>query len=433
MPSLGRVTEKLNKINCKDLSLKTGFQQRASRKIEPHQLLQALCTSAFHSYFSLNILATQIGLQGGKTVSKQGVGERFSGTCIDFVNHCLFAALNNTAHTGQLTGKGCFSTFNRVLVQDSTSLKLPDKLVDVFPGSKNQTGKKKAGIRLQTIYDLLHERFVHFDPAPFCRNDQAAAADILELARPGDLILRDLGYFAMDVFKKMTSSNIYFLSRFRHDVIPIDPQHTNKRLDLVALLKKHPVLDIDVHLGAKHQMPVRLIAVPVPDHIADERRRKAKNNRCASCRPTKKHLWLLGWQIMITNVDRSCWSTAQAVKAYAARWRIEIIFKSWKSHFNMTCIPCGNRAYVLCCILAKLLYITLFQVLFEKLNAYMIGKYARPLSILKLSAIVATLGSWFFQALVNSPDLLDQILLTHCTYEKRKDRVNYYQLLDSLA
>jgi hypothetical protein len=35
-----------------------------------------------------------------------------------------------------------------VLVQDSTNLNLPDKLVDLFPGSKNQNGKKKAAIRL---------------------------------------------------------------------------------------------------------------------------------------------------------------------------------------------------------------------------------------------------------------------------------------------
>jgi hypothetical protein len=422
----------IEKIDCNSLAHKTGFTKRKARKIHPKQLLQSLCATAFNSQLSLNILANQISLLNGKNVSKQALGKRFNNQCLDFISHALFATLNRVACTDQFINKDLFAAFKRVLVQDSTTLKLPDKLVDDFPGSKNQTGKKKAGIRLQAIYDLLHERFIDFDPAPFSRNDQAAACDILNYAGPGDLILRDLGYFTIKALSRMVSSQIYFLSRFRHDVIIIDPA-TKERLNLVEILKKQSSLDIDVLLGVKHQMPVRLIAVPVPEQIANERRRKAKNNRCASCCPTKEHLWLLGWQIMITNVDRACWRPEQAVKAYAARWRIEIIFKSWKSHFNMTSIPTGNRAYVLSCIMAKLLFITLFQTFYDKLNTYMVKKYGRYLSLLKLSSIMGSHGPLFFHTLARNQSLMDQILMSHCTYEKRNDRINYHQLIDSLS
>ena len=317
------LTSAFEKIDCNYLAHKTGFKKRKAKKIQPKKLLQSLCATALNSQISLNILANKISLLNGEKVSKQALGKRFNDQCLDFINHALFVAINNVAQTNSLVNNGGFAAFKRVLIQDSTILKLPDKLVDEFPGSNNQTGKKKAGIRLQTVYDLLHERFVYFDPAPFCRNDQAAACDILDLACPGDLILRDLGYFTITALSQMVSSQVYFLSRFRHDVILFDPA-TNKRLDLTAILKKQSSLDIDVLLSVKHQLPVRLIAVPVPDQVANERRRKAKNNRCASCRPTKEHLWLLGWQIMVTNVGCTVWSPDQVVKAYAARWRIEI-------------------------------------------------------------------------------------------------------------
>ena len=99
----------------------------------------------------------------------------------------------------------------------------------------------------------------------------------------------------------------------------------------------------------------------------------------------------------------------------------------------MTFIPNGNRAYVLSCILAKLLFITLFQTFFDKLNTYMVKKYEKSLSILKLSAILSNHGALFFYALNGNQDLMDQLLLSHCTYEKRNGRTNFFQLLNFLS
>ena len=52
-------------------------------------------------------------------------------------------------------------------------------------------------LKIQACYDLLAQNFVHFSLSSYRRNDQAASPDVLPLLCPGDLIVRDLGYFAM--------------------------------------------------------------------------------------------------------------------------------------------------------------------------------------------------------------------------------------------
>jgi len=109
-----------------------------------------------------------------------------------------------------------FSGFNRVLVQDSTSLAKPNKLAAHFPGPGNQTQKQNAMIRVQAVLDLLSETYVDFDITPFTRNDQRAATEIIDIISAGDLIIRDLGYFVPQVFHTIKGKGAYFLSRYPH-------------------------------------------------------------------------------------------------------------------------------------------------------------------------------------------------------------------------
>jgi len=71
-----------------------------------------------------------------------------------------------------------------------------------------------------------------------------------------------------------------------------------------------------------------LVALPVPDHSANERRRETKNNMDHRLKPSRESLKLLGWQIFFTNVGRSVWDLLTIRTLYVIRWRIEIIFKA---------------------------------------------------------------------------------------------------------
>ena len=72
----------------------------------------------------------------------------------------------------------------------------------------------------------------------------------------------------------------------------------------------------------------------------------------------------MDWAILITNVLPSVWSARTVARKYALRWRIETIFKAWKSPFALTEVPDGSPAQVQSLLYAKLIFITLFQASF---------------------------------------------------------------------
>ena len=110
---------------------------------------------------------------------------------------------------------GVLRAFNRVLIQDSTLVKLSPQLAKAFPGTSNQSGAKNGQLKIQAVYELVSQRFVAFGLSGFNRNDQAASGDVVGLARPGDLILRDLGYFVLSSFNRIARAGAFFLSRYR--------------------------------------------------------------------------------------------------------------------------------------------------------------------------------------------------------------------------
>ena len=392
-----------------------------------------MCAGVFQHHVSLSVFATLLSFISGCCVSKQALAKRINQTAVTFIRHALYAAIGSVCGLQQPRQQGALRCFNRVLIQDSTNVALSERLADFFPGACNQYRHKKATMKIQAVYDVLGEHFVHFGLSGFTRTDQASAPEILKIARKADLVLRDLGYFVLSVFKQMNQRGIFFLSRLRNEVALYHPD-TGQRIELPAALRKSPVHDINDVAGVKERVAVRLVAVPVPEAVANQRRRKAKSNRDRRCHPSKQCLMLMGWQIFITNVDRSVWDTTTATTLYGIRWRIEIIFKAWKSHFHLCCIPHGSKAQLEACVLARLLYITLFQIFFDHINHYMITTYNRPLSILKVAGLLTTFPSLALSTLVgNNKALMADILKTHCSYEKRKLRLNFAEILCALS
>jgi len=89
-----------------------------------------------------------------------------------------------------------------------------------------------------------------------------------------------------------------------------------------------------VELGPQ-RLPVRVLAFPLPGEQVAVRQRQARANRDRRLRHSPEYYQLLAWNIFITNAPPQRLAFAQAAKLYQLRWRIEIIFKSWKSHLGL--------------------------------------------------------------------------------------------------
>jgi hypothetical protein len=380
---------------------------------------------------SLSTFATTIGLVSGLCVSKQAVDKRIKQALINFLESILSSSLFQNVKNCESLFKDLSKKFKRILIQDSTNIQLCSELAQHFPGSSNATGKKFAIMKIQAIFNLLSERFVHFDISAFTKNDQKASPDILNFITPGDLIIRDLGYFVLSVLKGIQEKGAFFISHLKHGVTLLE-LNGKTPLNLLEKLKKYGQLDIDIIVGANEKLPVRLVAIPVPEEVASERRRKTKRNRDRRLNPSKEYLALLGWNIYILNIDCDILSYQQVAELYGCRWRIETIFKSWKSHFHLTNVPKANVYRVKAYVYSLLIFITIFQTyIFVKLYTKICGKESKQLSLLRVSRFFKE-QTWALLLFFYDPERLEEQIFYHCCYDSRS-RINYIQKILSLG
>jgi len=319
-----------------------------------------------------------------------------------------------------------FKKFGKVLLQDSTTLRLPQVLSTVFPGNHSR-GEQKAVARIQSTLDIKAMKFIHFSLGAFTQNDQSASGSIVAKVRKGDLVIRDLGYFAIASFEKLIKVKAYFLSRLRYGVMITDGQ--GKPILLKDLLKHKHGVDRWVYIGSEKKVWVRLVMIPVPAGQAAEKIRKAKQDRDARLNHNKEYYQWLRFNVYITTVDKDVWTVYEVYKAYRIRWQIEIIFKSWKTGFNLQHIlheGCTNEHRVKVTIFLMLLFICLFmQKIYVRYKMVIERETTKRISLLKLSLYVNN----NMKEIIAIPDkVLKEIITLHCCYDKRSDRINMTHL-----
>jgi hypothetical protein len=407
--------------------------KRKPKTITPLLFVQSAILLVGQSVVSFSRWAVLLGLLGYCSVAKQSLWERVSPCAVALLQQTLGLVLAERIRARAAALPQGLRAFKRVLIQDSTLIALCAALAKVFPGSRNQCGTTHGQLRIQALYDLLTQRFLSFGLSGFTRNDQAAAYDILPALQPGDLVLRDLGYFIVETFERIALAKAFFLSRLRLDVVLFDPK-PQRPLPLLKALRRQGQLDCPVWVG-RQKFPARLVAIKLPEAVAAERRRKAKQNRDLRRQPNATYLALLGWAIFLTNVDRQVLSARAVAQVYGLRWRIETIFKAWKSHFRITEVPDGSPEQLLCVIYARLILLTvMLQFCTHSGQDAWHAHSPPPRSLLKMAALV---GDFFLQLCLEAWQIrITEALLFQLEYHgryERRARKNFVEKLMKLS
>lgn len=423
--NLRHLRSALTSLDAESLARQSGFLHRLPRKIPIPKFLLALSALAAETTLSLERIAAVIGLAAQTPYSKQALHQRLSPQLEQFLAQVAAALCGQLV--APLKQRGWFAPFRRVLLHDSTVEALPDHLAGAFPGPANGRHRRYAALKLQFVCDLLQAKVLHLSLSGFTRNDQSASPDILKVLRPGDLVIRDLGYFVLQVLEQISLAQAFFLSRYRHGVGLYD-RLTGQPLDLAAKLCPGQPWEGLVWLG-REKVPVRLVAQPVPEAVANQRRRKARSNRDRRLNPSAKHLYLLGWNLFVTNVPSSIWPAQAFQPIYRVRWRIEIIFKAWKSHLGLRQLNCRTANLLRLSVMTKLLFCIAVYRLCDAIELR--GDQPRHASLLRLARILEQCSCWFALTVlgVSLAQWLQWHLQHHAFYEPRKDRKNFYEIL----
>jgi hypothetical protein len=212
---------------------------------------------------------SQAAALGGVGISAQGLDERLNEAAVVFLRAMVEATLGEVL-SSQPVAIEVFQRFNGVYVIDSTIIQLPAALAQEWPGC----GTGQASLKLPVEMNLSTGALRVYLEAGLV-HDQKTAIQQHRLPA-GALRLADLGFFDLDVLQSLAAQGVYWLIRYKIGAALLHPD--GERLDLAAVLAgaSESLLDWPIQLGLSHHLPARLVAERVPPDIAQERRRKAR-------------------------------------------------------------------------------------------------------------------------------------------------------------
>lgn len=405
----------------------SGFIQRKPQKITAYNFVIGFILSCLKKQNIYKQWATRIGLLSGKSVSRQAVFDRTGKSAVEFCRQLLEHAINRSVVVSDRTS-ALLDCFGKVLLHDSTTLKLPQSLSEAFPGNHSR-GEQKAVARIQSIVNIKKMNFVHLSLGSFTQNDQSASNEILPRCSKGGLVIRDLGYFALSTFATMRDKGVHFVSRLKYGVKLYDLN--GKEIVIGSLLKRKGGVDRWVYIGADKKVKVRLVMIRLSAARAAAKRRKARQDRDRRVNHSKAYYQWLGYNVLITTVEQSVRASCDVARVYKVRWQIEIIFKSWKSGFHLQALlheRCGNENRAKTCIYLLLLFICLFmQKIYLPYEQSIETQFGKTISLLKIARFVAANVLEMFYI---SKARLKELIAKHCCYDTRHDRTNMTDLIN---
>jgi hypothetical protein len=332
----------------------THFVQRRS-KLSGAKFVQTLVFGWLATPAATDDELAQTAATLGGRVSSQGLEQRFTEAAAQWVERVLQAAVQQVI-TAAPVAIPLLQRVSAVYVDDSTQVQLPAVLAAVWAGSGGgaQATDPTAALKLQVRLDLRCGGLA----GPFVQAGRASdrPSPTPHAALPaGSLRLADLGYFALTVLQHLAQQRAYWLTR-----LMAGPQvyaEQGQALDLAACLPAPGGAGVDrpVCLGVQPRLPARLIAVRVPQGVANQRRRALHAEaRHRGQAVSRTRLRWADWTLFCTNVPPALLSGPAVLVVARVRGQVEVVFKLWKSSGHLAHSRSAKPWRVLCEGYAKL-------------------------------------------------------------------------------
>ncbi|MEM7036182.1 MAG: IS4 family transposase [Bacteroidota bacterium] len=279
--------------------------------------------------------------------------------------------------------------FGRIIVLDSTVGQLFNRCKKKFPGFEG--GASSAAFKVQYCFDLLSGNLRKLTLGAGRRADGGFR---LRGIRRKDFWLFDLGYVHMINLKKLTKSKASFLCRFKYTTAVYQINEFGfEQLDLSRLIQQMKVgeiCDTNVYIGHHHKFPVRMIIEKLPEKISAEIRRKIKSDKQNKRKNISQgRLNFCDVNAYITNLEPEKLPPRTARKIYSLRWQIEIVFKIWKSVFDLDKVPRIKTERFECFFWGCLIRVTIAMKFFWLIKVKAWNLYQTEISEIKALGILA--------------------------------------------
>lgn len=258
---------------------------------------------------------------------------RFTPELVAFLRECVARGLEYLAQEPSRTLSERLSPFEDVLIQDSTIVRLHEKLAKIWPATRSR--KVAAGVKVAVLTSAIASG--PKSVALFAENTNELKTLKIGPWIKDRILLIDLGFYKYQMFTRIKENGGYFVSRLKSNANPLiietNRSYRGRSIDirgkhLQDILKdlKRQVLDVDVEVAfnrrayrgkeKKDNERFRLVAV----YNEDEDR----------------------YHLYITNLSQDLLEPQEVARLYGARWEIEILFKELKSKYALDVVPTTN-------------------------------------------------------------------------------------------
>jgi len=274
------------------------------------------------------------------TMAKTSFAERFDPRLVKWLHVLLMHGMRHLANNVHRSLKGPFAFFDDILVQDSSTVTLPntDALAKKWPSTQAKNGSR-AALKVCTLLSLRRAGPLRVE----LKKESTSEHRTLKLGPwvRCKLLLIDLGFFAYNTFDRIKQNGGYFVSRVRSDANPTFTRLIRrvrgrsislegKKLKDVLLDLQREVLDADVEVTFHKRK------------YAGKARKKTGTFRLVGVRNSDDG----SYHLYLTNVPVEVLSAEEVAQAYRARWEIETvrtqtdnsIFGSRAGHGSSSCV-----------------------------------------------------------------------------------------------
>ena len=411
------------------LARETGCIER-QRKFSGADLLQTLVFGWLsHPDASLETLVSMAAIREVQ-VTDTALHNRFTKSCAQFLHAVLEEMTSVIVEASQDVPVALLRRFEMVVLEDSSSIALPEELAEQWQGCGGAPEEGQATVKLHVRWELRRGQL----QGPKLTHGRISdrSSPLKEVPLPvGSLYIADLGYLDWGGIAARRAAGSYTLThaqaRTRYWTVE------GKPLKLDALLPQRvgQTKDLWVCVGEEHRHPMRLLLLRVPQEVAEQRRADLEADAKRRGKPVRQRAWeLADWTILLTDVPENLLSLQEALVLLRERWQMELLYRLWKQYGRIDEWRTENPWRILCELYAKLI-----GLLLQHWLILLFAWQDEQRSLVKLAQVVRDTASSLLEALAGNRSVLSVLQVIQrrmgsgCQINKRKKHPSAAQLL----
>jgi len=417
------------------LASETGLIQR-QRKLTGASFAQTLVFGWLSNPDATLEELSQTAMAVGVAITPEGLFQRFTPNASHFLKGMLESSIAQMISSNPVAIE-VLQRFSGVYLLDSSIVTLPDELADIWQGCGGQEENSASSLKLSVSWNITCGDFsLHIESG--CTQDKSSPL-ATESLPVGALRIADLGYFSLLRLAQMSDDGSYWLTRVKVQcTLYCDDSLDEKRYELYEFLQSQEdnCIDAKIRLGKTEKLECRLLAVRVPEEIANKRRRQLTARlKKKGKTPSKRQLQMADWTVFATNATEELLSLDDAIVLMRLRWQIELLFKLWKQHGRINKWRSEKPWRILCELYAKMIgmiiqHWLLLTCAWKNPNRSLV----KALKTVRRHAmqVACAIANGHLHRLIEVCRIIAACLATGCRINKRNKEPNTYQLLLAL-